>query len=242
MNQGDTGAQGALGALTSGTEDSTTGAENTFGRDRGGPDPKNEGPHATSIANKLDPRVDSDGDGKPKFGPNDLESTTAPRLGSSTDGGLSSYSPGQSGTTGDYDKSLSAGNTTGGNYTATTTDDTSGLGNQSSTYADPTDSTKTTGLTDSSLGSSGLDPTVPSTTSDPISTQQGSAQPLDEPIGGQTEAIGGEKALVEDTQAGGAAQGAAATSSTGFAADGGNFDAAKPGAGTEADRMLFHSL
>ena len=55
---------------------STAGSENTFARDRGGPDPNNEGPHATSIANKLDPKVDSDGDGKPKSGPNDLESTS----------------------------------------------------------------------------------------------------------------------------------------------------------------------
>ena len=55
---------------------STAGSENTFARDRGGPEPNNEGPHATSIANKLDPKVDSDGDGKPKSGPNDLESAS----------------------------------------------------------------------------------------------------------------------------------------------------------------------
>lgn len=33
----------------------------------------NKGPHTISIANKLDPNVDSDGDGKPRSGPNDLE-------------------------------------------------------------------------------------------------------------------------------------------------------------------------
>ena len=62
------------GAL--GSEGSGGGAENTFARDRGGPQSNNEGPHKISIANKLDPNVDSDGDGKPKSGPRDLETTT----------------------------------------------------------------------------------------------------------------------------------------------------------------------
>lgn len=50
------------------------GSENVLGRDREGPVPGNEGPHQTSIANKLDPYVDSDGDGKPRTGPTDFQS------------------------------------------------------------------------------------------------------------------------------------------------------------------------
>lgn len=44
----------------------------------------NQGPHTISIANKLDPKVDSDGDGKPKSGATDIEHATV--------GGLSTTS------------------------------------------------------------------------------------------------------------------------------------------------------
>ena len=51
--------------------------ENFLDRDRGGPVANNAGPHHLSIANKLDPNVDSDGDGKPRSGPRDIEHATA---------------------------------------------------------------------------------------------------------------------------------------------------------------------
>ena len=112
----ETGTEDITGSqrdTTSGVQDTTTGSENTFGRDRGGPSPGNQGPHHTSIANKLDPKVDSDGDGKPKSGPTDFETTTGP--GSSSFGTSTtnepSYTPGQSGTTGEA---------TGSSYESTT--------------------------------------------------------------------------------------------------------------------------
>ncbi|MCJ1259146.1 hypothetical protein MMC24_006981 [Lignoscripta atroalba] len=137
------------------TESNTTGSENIYGRDRGGPTPGNEGPHATSIANKLDPRVDSDGDGKPKSGPTDYETTTGQGSSSfSTGADTSTYSTGQSGTTGEYDDSTTARNTTGfgstGGYdTSTTTRDTTDV----STTGGYGSSTTTGDTTD--LGSTG---------------------------------------------------------------------------------------
>ncbi|MCJ1341317.1 hypothetical protein MMC09_006613 [Bachmanniomyces sp. S44760] len=135
-----------------------TGAENTFGRDRGGPEPNNEGPHDISIANKLDPKVDSDHDGKPKSGPNDLESasgtgapttgvdgsndTTGETTGSDTLGSTSANplpsTTGQSGSTGEVDNS------------------TSNIGGEDSSRGDTIDSSgpdNTTGTTGNTLGS-----------------------------------------------------------------------------------------
>lgn len=64
---------GAGNTTTSNDMQGSGAAENFFGRDRGGPEPGNKGPHGISIANKLDPKVDSDGDGKPNSGPMDRE-------------------------------------------------------------------------------------------------------------------------------------------------------------------------
>lgn len=120
----ETGTEDTIGGLrdtSSGVQDTTTGSENTFGHDRGGPSPGNQGPHQTSIANKLDPRVDSDGDGKPKSGPNDFETTTGPGSSSfSTGTNESAFPTGQSGTTGEA---------TGSSYESTTGQ--SGIGDQS---------------------------------------------------------------------------------------------------------------
>lgn len=100
-DEGTTGVT-ARQDTTGDLQDTTSGSENTFARDRGGPTPGNQGPHQTSIANKLDPRVDSDGDGKPRSGPDDFETTTGPGSSSFTAGtNDSSYSTGQSGTTGE---------------------------------------------------------------------------------------------------------------------------------------------
>ncbi|MCJ1252074.1 hypothetical protein MMC30_009312 [Trapelia coarctata] len=125
----DTETEDTVGGLrdtTGGAQDTTTGSENTFGRDRGGPSPGNQGPHQTSIANKLDPRVDSDGDGKSKAGPNDFETTTGPGSSSFTSGtNESSFPTGQSGTTGEA---------TGSSYENTTGQ--SGIGGQSTEPSD----------------------------------------------------------------------------------------------------------
>lgn len=51
--------------------------ENFLDRDRSGPVSKNAGPHQLSLANKLDPNVDSDRDGRPRRGPRDIEHATA---------------------------------------------------------------------------------------------------------------------------------------------------------------------
>lgn len=114
--------------------ESQSGSENTFGRDRGGPTSQNHGPHEISIANKLDPKVDSDGDGKPKSGPFDLETTTGP--------GSSSYSTDQTGLTGAYTGSTGAyAGSTGkstestGEYTGSTGGYTGSSGEYSSTTA-----------------------------------------------------------------------------------------------------------
>lgn len=117
----DTRSEDTTGGLQDTASGTATGSENTFARDRGGPSPGNQGPHQTSIANKLDPRVDSDGDGKPKAGPNDFETTTGPGSSSFSTGATgSSYSTGQSGTTGEA---------TGSSYESTTGQ--SGSGGQS---------------------------------------------------------------------------------------------------------------
>lgn len=109
--------------------ESQSGVENTFGRDRGGPDPHNKGPHQTSIANKLDPKVDSDGDGKPKSGPLDLEATTGPGSSSySTEANTSSYSTGQTGSTGEYTGSTGGHTGSSGEYSSTT--ETTRIGNE----------------------------------------------------------------------------------------------------------------
>ena len=73
---------GSTLATTSGNGNGTThakseGVENYLTRDRGGPVSNNAGPHDLSIANKLDPHVDSDGDGRPRTGPMDIEHATA---------------------------------------------------------------------------------------------------------------------------------------------------------------------
>ena len=112
-----------LGVETGGaptTEADPNASENTFARDRGGPTPGNAGPHATSIANKLDPNVDSDQDGKPKAGPNDFETTTGQENESSyTGANTSSNTTGPSGLTGEDGSSTTAGNTTGAGTTGT---------------------------------------------------------------------------------------------------------------------------
>ena len=78
--------------------------------------------------------------------------------------------------------------------------------------------------------------------------EQGGDRPLEEPSAGQVDAVRGEKETTERQQAGHSGQAAGKTSegtgeqyvkSTGLAADGGDFDAAKPGAGREADRKSF---
>ncbi|MCJ1299670.1 hypothetical protein MMC08_002463 [Hypocenomyce scalaris] len=82
----NTNTGSAFGGSTLGSDSSNTGGvENTFGRDRGGPQPGNQGPHQISIANKLDPKVDSDGDGKSKSGPSDIEHATVPGRSSTAD-------------------------------------------------------------------------------------------------------------------------------------------------------------
>ncbi|KAL9121029.1 MAG: hypothetical protein Q9187_002415 [Circinaria calcarea] len=109
--------------------ESQSGVENTFGRDRGGPDPHNQGPHQTSIANKLDPKVDSDGDGKPKSGPSDLETTTGPGSSShSTEANTSSYPTGQTGSTSEYTGSTGGYTGSSGEYSSTT--ETARIGNE----------------------------------------------------------------------------------------------------------------
>lgn len=82
--------------------------------------------------------------------------------------------------------------------------------------------------------------------------EQGADRPLDEPSGHQLDAVRGEKETTERQQAGGDASGAQQhgpiggktnegtgeqwVKTSGVAAEGGDFDAAKPGAGREADR------
>lgn len=71
--------------------------------------------------------------------------------------------------------------------------------------------------------------------------EQGGDRPLEEPSGHQVDAVRGEKETAERQQAGGQASegtGELWVKSTGMAADGGDFDAAKPGAGREADRTF----
>ncbi|KAI9808092.1 MAG: hypothetical protein M1827_007512 [Pycnora praestabilis] len=64
----------------------------------------NDGPHKTSLANKLDPMVDSDNDRKPNSGPRDRE-TLSEGVGSQTVGGV------------DDSSNVSTANTTGGSTT-----------------------------------------------------------------------------------------------------------------------------
>ncbi|KAI4129357.1 MAG: hypothetical protein LQ347_003815 [Umbilicaria vellea] len=61
------GQEPASGQTGAGTINEPYDAGNTTG---------NKGPHTISIANKLDPNVDSDGDGKPRSGPADIEHAT----------------------------------------------------------------------------------------------------------------------------------------------------------------------
>ncbi|KAI4129356.1 MAG: hypothetical protein LQ347_003814, partial [Umbilicaria vellea] len=72
----------------------------------------------------------------------------------------------------------------------------------------------------------------------PSQKQQGADRPLAEPSAHQVDAVRGEKETAESQQAGaqaGQGTGERWVKSTGMAADGGDFDAAKPGAGREAD-------
>lgn len=53
------------------------GGDNRLGRDRLGPQAQNQELHELSLANKLDPKVDSDHDSKRRSGPRDIEHATA---------------------------------------------------------------------------------------------------------------------------------------------------------------------
>jgi len=155
---GETARQGTTGGL----QDTTSGSENTFARDRGGPTPGNQGPHQTSIANKLDPRVDSDGDGKPKSGPNDFETTTGPGSSSFTTGtNDSSYPTGQSGTTGEA---------TGSSYENTTGQSTEPSYSQSGVAGGPSGSSYESGTSHSETETRGAGSSYDNTSSQSANT------------------------------------------------------------------------
>ncbi|KAK5145545.1 hypothetical protein LTR04_001276, partial [Oleoguttula sp. CCFEE 6159] len=71
----------------------------------------------------------------------------------------------------------------------------------------------------------------------PFQKEQGGDRPMEEPSSEQTEAIRSKKEAAEDA-AEGKGTGEQYVRSSGLAADGGDFDAAAPGAGKEADRLM----
>lgn len=96
-----------------------------------------------------------------------------------------------------------------------------------------------------------------------MAERKGLKKSTDEPVGGQQdavkasndapeEAMAKEDTVVDNTAEGGndlsgeaikaKATGEGYSKSTGLAADGGNFDASKPGAGAEASRKCSHSI
>jgi len=140
---------------------------------------------------------------------------------------------GQSGTTGEYGSSGTTGDsTTGGSSVPTATSDTLGA-------SDPTPSTaevSASGESKAPVGGFGtVEPSVGanlSSTDQPEVKQPGVDKPLDEPTGEQhPDDHSGDPLKGEGT-------GEKYVKTSGMAADGGDFDATKPGAGKEADRLL----
>lgn len=122
---GSSNTTGGYGSSTGGYG-STTGSSTTAG------------PHSSNLANKADPRVDSDLDGKRGVGSTTGTSGTTGAYGSST-GTTSGYGS-SSGTTGEYGSGVGTGSTSGGYGSNTGTH--SGTG-----YNDTTSSTTGSGST-----------------------------------------------------------------------------------------------
>ncbi|KAI9801172.1 MAG: hypothetical protein M1825_003446 [Sarcosagium campestre] len=178
----------------------------------------------------------------------------------------SSYTNGgDSNTRGDkYNDSSNTGFSRGGEDDSSSYDRTSGAGAGGAPDTTGGLSGRDTGATDGGssdeiIGGGGVNPS--STGQQPFQKQQGADRPNEEPSGENTDAILEKKEATEESSSssdpnnvGGKSDNSGESSegkesksegtgtkwvkSTGLAADGGDFDATKPGAGREADRIL----
>ncbi|KAI9827774.1 MAG: hypothetical protein M1832_004263 [Thelocarpon impressellum] len=223
----------------------------------------NAGPHDSNIANKADPRVDSDRDGSTvtgntsNAGPHDsnIANKADPRVDSDRDGstatGNTFSNAGPHGSNiankadprvdSDRDGSSATGNASHG-----------GVRFNEPNFSDQKHSSKNAGDTSGPTGASvGADP---SSGVNPSQKHQGADRPGEVPSSEGTGAVKNSKARNESVAFGGSVHDSAQRGSvaptkvggtgeqwvktSGMAAEGGDFDAAKPGAGREADRLL----
>ena len=293
-----TGQTGTTGEYSSTTDNPTSSYSTDQPETTGGyssttdnPISSNEGPHSSELANKADPRVDSDADGSTTIGnPTSTGSTSdltsATTGASTTDANTSGPSATRLG--GEKDTDSGPGIAQGTNVTGGVprpehdTDKTgvTGIHSNDPKFQDIPQSSanessvETRGQDRGPIGGVGaVEPSVgadPSSGQVPAQKQQGADRPGEEPTGEQVDAIKDKKAATEAAQdpsntsgstgapGGGSMPGEEAkgginapstgegtgekyVKTTGMAADGGDFDATKPGAGREAERRSSDS-
>ena len=219
---GETGVTGGYSSTTDNpTSSYSTGQAGGYGSTTDNPKSSNEGPHSSELANKVDPRVDSDTDGSTTIGnttsTGSTSGVTGDTTGTSTTGTTTS---GGSATRlgGEKDTDTGPGIAQGSNVTGGVprpehdTDKTGVTGIHSN---DPKfqnipqssaneSSVETRGQDRGPIGGVGaVEPSVgadPSSGQAPSQKQQGADRPGEEPTGEQSAAIKGETAATEAAQ------------------------------------------